>query len=206
MTDFTAFSLLQHTVKRTLGLSVLFAMGIGSASAMLPTPEPELDAPSNRQNLALVQQATVPTTPVVQRQQATPRAQLNAVRTQVQAFLISIDDQGKEILVPVTADTQLQSGNLIEYQGLFTNTSPDRQRHMTVTMTIPDEVKLYGAIDPEFPKASVDGSRFNRTPLRGRVGNEVQEVPLELYKALRWDIVGLGIDETAVVKYRAVVR
>lgn len=173
-----------------------FAM-MGSASAMLPTPEPELDAPTSSQNAAVIQQGSTTQAP----------AQNNgAVAAKVLAFLVAAGDDGKQTLVPITETTQLQKGNVIEYQGHFTNTSADNQRRMTVTMSIPEEVKLLGGIDPEFPSATVDGSAFGPVPLRGRVGNEIQEVPFDYYRGLRWDIEGLGLGETAVVKYQAVVR
>ena len=40
------------------------------------------------------------------------------------------------------ANTRLQSGNVLEYQGYFTNTNTDRVRKMTVTMSIPEQVEL----------------------------------------------------------------
>lgn len=182
----------------TIGATLLSLAAISSASAMLPTPEPELDAPSNSQNAAVVQQATNNTQAAAQGNAA--------VSTKVMAFLVAQDENGQQTLVPVTAQTQLQKGNVIEYQGHFTNNSTDRQRKMTVTMTIPEEVSLMGSISPEFPLASVDGQQYAPAPLRGRVDGQLQEIPLEYYRGLRWDIEALGLGETAVVKYQAVVK
>ncbi|WP_230655753.1 hypothetical protein [Psychrobacter sp. I-STPA10] len=195
------FAMMSRLALATVSATFLSLVTLGSASAMLPTPEPELDAPTNSQNAAVVQQATT-------MQTADPQAvQSNAaVATKLMAFLVAMDDNGQQALVPVTASTQLQKGNVIEYQGHFTNTSTDRQRKMTVTMSIPKEVSLIGSISPEFPLASVDGQIFAPVPLRGRIGGQLQEVPMEYYRALRWDIEGLGLGETAVVKYQAVVR
>ena len=187
----------KHTACAAVSATLLSLAAMGSASAMLPTPEPELDAPSNSQNAAVVQQAT--------NTQSAAQGSA-AVSTKVMAFLVAEDNDGQQTLVPVTAETQLQKGNVIEYQGHFTNNSTDRQRKMTVTMTIPEEVTLVGSISPEFPFASVDGKDYNPAPLRGRVGGQLQEIPLQYYRGLRWDIEALGLGETAVVKYQAVVK
>ena len=177
--------------------TVLSLAMMGSASAMLPTPEPELDAPTSSQNAQIIQQGSTS-------QAATQNN--SAVAAKVLAFLVAAGENGSQTLVPVTESTQLQKGNVIEYQGHFTNTSADNQRRMTVTMSIPNEVKLLGSIDPDYPLATVDGSSFSAVPLRSRVGNDIQEVPLDYYRGLRWNIEGLGLGETAVVKYQALVR
>ena len=129
-----------------------------------------------------------------------------AVNSKITASLISVDTNGQELLVPVNANTRLQSGNVLEYQGYFTNTNADRVRKMTVTMSIPEQVELLRAVSPDFPYGSADGSNFARMPLRGKVDNQLQEIPLKFYKAVRWDLEGVGLNDTVVVKYRARVK
>lgn len=191
-----------RSVSVMVSATLLSLAAMGSASAMLPTPEPELDAPSNSQNAAVVQQATNSASAA----DTSAVGNNAAVATKVMAYLVAMGDDGEQTLVPVTPQTQLQKGNLIEYQGHFTNNSSDRQRKMTVTMTIPEEVTLMGSISPEFPLASVDGQQYAPAPLRGRVAGQLQEIPLEYYRGLRWNIDNLGLGETAVVKYQAVVK
>ncbi|MDE0843688.1 MAG: hypothetical protein OSA85_06460, partial [Psychrobacter pacificensis] len=99
-----------------------------------------------------------------------------------------------------------QSGNVLEYQGYFTNTNADRVRKMTVTMSIPDQVELLGTVAPEFPYGSVDGNNFARMPLRTKVDNQLQDVALKYYKAVRWDLEGVGLNDTVAVRYRARVK
>lgn len=164
----------------------LIGAAVTQASAMLPTPEPALDNP------AAVQAAS--------------NSSAQAVATKVTASLLSVDANGQEKLVPVTANTRLQSGNVIEYQGYFTNTNPDRVRKMTVTMSIPDQVELMGDVSPDFAFASADSSTFARMPLRGQVNGQAQEIPLQYYQALRWDLEGVGLNDTVMVKYRARVK
>ena len=158
------------------------------ASAMLPTPEQAVDS-------SVAVQANT-----------NQGSSAQAVNSKITASLISVDANGEEILVPVNANTRLQSGNVLEYQGYFTNTNADRVRKMTVTMSIPDEVELMRTVAPEFPYGSVDGNNFARMPLRTRVDNQLQDVDMKYYKAVRWDMEGVGLNDTVAVKYRARVK
>ncbi len=185
---FTAWS--GHRLFHVVAGTLIGAVVATQASAMLPTPEPALDGS------AAVQPA------------ATNNGSSNAqaVNSKITASLISVDANGQELLVPVDASTRLQSGNVVEYQGYFTNTNADRVRKMTVTLTIPEQVELLRVVAPEFPYGSADGETFARMPLRGRVDNQLQEIPLQYYKAVRWDIEGVGLNDTVMVKYRAKVK
>ncbi len=184
ITAFTQYRL-SHAVAGLL-VGVLMAT---QASAMLPTPEQTID------NSAMVQTTANNT-----------RSTMQNVNSKVTASLISVDANGQEVLVPVTADTRLQSGNVLEYHGYFTNTNADRVRRMTVTLSIPEQVELLRTVSPDFPYGSADGTSFARMPLRSRVDNQLQEVPLKYYKAIRWDLEGIGLNETVAVKYRARVK
>lgn len=188
---FTAWS--GHRLFQVVAGTLIGAMVVTTqASAMLPTPEPALDGSS------AVKTATNATN--------SGKSNMQAVNTKITASLISVDANGQETLVPVDANTRLQSGNILEYQGFFTNTNADRVRKMTVTLTIPEQVELLRVVSPEFPYGSADGETFARMPLRGRVDNQLQEIPLQYYKAVRWDIEGVGLNDTVMVKYRAKVK
>lgn len=177
-----------HRLFHVVASTLVGAMVVTQASAMLPTPEPALDnSPSALQTSA-----------------ANSNAQ--AINTKITASLVSVDANGNEVLVPVTADTRLRSGNILEYQGFFTNTNADRVRKMTVTMSIPEQVELLGGVMPDFPYGSIDGSAFSRMPLKGRVDGQSQDIPLSYYKAVRWDIEGVGLNDTVMVQYRAKVK
>ena len=77
---------------------------------------------------------------------------------------------------------------------------------MTVTMSIPEQVELLGGVMPDFPYGSVDGNSFARMPLKGNINGQSQEIPLGYYKAVRWDIEGVGLNDTVMVQYRAKVK
>ncbi len=184
---FTAWT--GHRLFHVVAGTLVGVMAVTQATAMLPIPEPALD------NAVVLQSAT-----------NTGNSSVQAVNTKITASLISVNSMGQETLVPVTASTRLQSGNVLEYQGFFTNTNADRVRQMTVTMTIPEQVELLGGVAPDFPYGSADGNNFARMPLRGKVDNQLQEIPLKFYQAVRWDIEGVGLNDTVMVKYRARVK
>ncbi|WP_201576838.1 hypothetical protein [Psychrobacter sp. H8-1] len=183
---FTAWA--GHRLFHVVAGTLVGAMAVTQATAMLPTPEPALDNATTMQSTN------------------NSNSSAQAINTKITASLISVDANGQELLVPVTDKTRLQSGNVLEYQGFFTNTNPDRVRKMTVTLTIPEQVELLRAVSPDFPYGSVDGNTFARMPLRTRVDNQLQEVDLKHYTAVRWDLEGVGLNDTVVVKYRAKVK
>lgn len=177
-----------HRLFHVVAGTLVGVMAVTQASAMLPVPEPALD------------------NEVAAQSTSNSRSNVQAVNSKITASLLGVDANGKETLVPVTANTRLQSGNILEYQGLFTNTNPDRVRKMTVTMSIPEQVEMIGGIAPDFAYGSADGNTFARMPLRANMNGKIQEVPLQYYKAVRWDIDGLGLNDTVMVKYRARVK
>ncbi len=179
-----------HRLFHVVAGTLIGAMVVTQASAMLPTPEQAVDG-------SIATQTATPTN---------SRSSAQAVNSKITASLVSADANGQEVLVPVDANTRLQSGNVLEYQGYFTNTNADRVRKMTVTMSIPDQVELLKTVSPDFPYGSADGDTFARMPLRGKVDNQLQEIPLKYYKAVRWDLEGVGLNDTVVVKYRARVK
>lgn len=174
-----------HRLFHVVAGTLVGAMAVTQASAMLPTPEPTYDP-------VAAQSAT-----------NNGNSSAQAIMSKITASIVSVNANGQETLVPVNDNTRLQSGNILEYQGLFTNKNPDRVRKMTVTMSIPQQVELLGSIAPEFPLASVDGSLFAGMPLRGQVDGQAQEIPLRYYRAVRWDLEGVGLNDTVTVKYRA---
>ncbi|KAF0567677.1 hypothetical protein FQV37_1907 [Psychrobacter nivimaris] len=177
-----------HRLFHVVAGTLIGAMVVTQASAMLPTPEQAVDS-------SMAMQAS-----------ASSNSSAQAVNSRITASLVSVDANGQEVLVPVDTNTRLQSGNVLEYQGYFTNTNADRVRKMTVTMSIPEQVELLKTVAPEFPYGSVDGNSFARMPLRTKVDNQLQDVALKYYKAVRWDLEGVGLNDTVAVKYRARVK
>ncbi|WP_296404067.1 hypothetical protein [Psychrobacter sp.] len=184
------YALTPSRLTKKIAVFSLMIAGSLCAQAMLPTPEPEMSNPSNAQNAAVMQQGQ----------------SANKLISKTVAALVSIDAKGQPALKPIDGNTHLTKGNVIEYHSYFTNNSSDRLRKMDITMSIPEQLKLVGKVSPENAYATVDGQSYNIMPLRAVINGQMQDVPLEFYKNLRWTIEGLGPNETAVVKYRAVVR
>ena len=186
---FSAFS--GHRLFHVVAGTLIGAMVVTQASAILPTPERAVDVDNTMSMQTSADQI---------------KSSAQAVNSKITASLISTDANGQEVLVPVNKNTRLQSGNVVEYQGYFTNTNADRVRKMTVTMSIPEQVELLNTVAPDFPYGSVDGDNFARMPLRTRVDNQLQDVALKHYKAVRWELEGVGLNDTVAVKYRARVK
>lgn len=157
-------------------------------------------------SLAVQIPQSVPTLSPTLNQVAPPVGQSGTgIHSVVHAFIVQNIGM-QETLVPVSATTAIKSGDVLEYQGLFTNNSGQRVRSMDVTLGISDRLELIGGITPSIAWASVDNSRFGHMPIRANIGGQVQELPLSQYKALRWTVEELGLGGTAVVKYRAKVK
>lgn len=136
----------------------------------------------------------------------------NPAASQIQqrllASLVSRDEAGKEVLSPVTAQTRVRSGNIIEYRGYVINISPERVRNLKVSFDLPSNTELMSLSDlsPERAMGSSDGVTFQYMPLKTSINGTLQELPMSYYKAVRWNIEGLGLNEVAEVKYRVRVK
>ncbi|MFB6348446.1 hypothetical protein [Moraxella marmotae] len=174
-------------------LSLSLSALVLAACSAVPTT-----APSTPAKTAPAAAQTPTTTPTV--------ITSNDVDTVMNAFIVRMVD-GQEVLEPVTTDTVIKSGDLIEYQTLLTNNGKDRVRNMLVALSLPKGASFNGHVSPSLgTQASVSDGRFVFMPLRTTVNGVVQNVPFSQYQALRWNIEDLGIGATAVVKYRATIN
>ena len=87
-----------HRLFHVVAGTLVGVMAVTQASAMLPTPEQAVD-----NSVAMQANAN---------QGSSSNAQ--AVNSKITASLISVDTNGQELLVPVNANTRLQSGNVLE--------------------------------------------------------------------------------------------
>ena len=53
---------------------------------------------------------------------------------------------------------------------------------------------------------SMDGANFQYMPLKTNMNGVLQNLPMAYYKAIQWDVAGLGLNEVAMVKYRLKVK
>lgn len=157
----------------------------GTAWAMLPTPDApmqELGIGSNKVRFVQAQDN-------------------QALSSAVYGFLVQAEQ-----LLPITAQTPIRSGDVVEYHAYFTNQSQARIRSMTADIEIPQGTELLGNISPRGAMASTDGVVFGFVPLHSNVNGQVQPVPLAYYKTLRWQLEDIGIGGTAVVQYRVRIK
>lgn len=130
------------------------------------------------------------------------------LETRILASLVAIDPQGQDVLIPLTNQTALKSGNILEYQGHVINHGKDIVRRTTVTLNIPANTELLDSktLSPSRAKGSVDGVSFQYMPLRTNINGVLQNMPNHFYKAVQWEIENLGAGEVATVKYRVKVK
>ena len=180
-------------------ISAAFSLGAMALALSACATAPMGTAPST---------TTQPTVSAVQLPETTPTVVTsNEVGTVMNAFIVRMDN-GQEVLEPVTVQSTIKAGDLIEYQVLLTNNGKDRVRDMRVALSLPQGAEFTGVVSPSMgTQASADGSRFVFMPIRTTAADgSVQNLPFNQYQALRWNIQELGIGATAVVKYRAIIK
>lgn len=220
-------------IMKRLFLMTLLVTAVGQANAVLPTPAnwPPLQnthiVPQPPSSSATPSGATfglgvvgsngvmgVPPTPPYQPPSSPPplnpamtsvpsQAMVNDATAQmvsvvINAFLVRPYGNSEQ-LVPITAGMAVKSNDVVEYRAYYTNRTPDRIRQMTAVLEVPQAVELLGGIEPVIFYASVDGTNYSLMPVGANVAGAN-------YRALRWDISGIGIGGTAMVKYRARIR
>lgn len=192
-----------------LSVLALMVASLGaSATAMAVLPTVALDPVDTNQAAPATATAMPITTMPVTSAAAISAPVANQIQTRILASVVSQDAQGQEVLSPINAQTRLASGNIVEYRGYLTNNSPDRVRTMKVTMAIPANMELVSINDvlPERAYGSMDGANFQYMPLKTNIGGVLQDLPTSYYKAVQWDVPGLGLNEVAMVKYRLKVK
>lgn len=107
-----------------------------------------------------------------------------------------------------SAAKEVKPGDLVVYTASYRNTGKDPVRALVATVPVPSSMEWQGvAADGKNPPslASTDGTTFAPIPLtrkvRGADGKEqVQQVPLHEYRALRWTLPDLAAGAVATVK------
>lgn len=210
-------------LKTTAKFAALLAAGVLSSQAFAVLPTLTADPNSNNAayndyNTGSYTSATAQPvmaspqlTNLISGNQSVPRAPAAnnaALISRVLASVVGRDATGQEALSPITPQTQVASGNVLEYHGYITNQGSERVRNMKVTFDIPANMELISQADlePARARGSVDGVNFQYMPLKMNVGGVLQDVPMSQYRAVQWEIPGLGLNEVAMVKYRLRVK
>lgn len=210
-------------LKTTAKFAALLAAGVLSSQAFAVLPTLTADPNSNNAayndyNTGSYTSATAQPvmaspqlTNLISGDQSVPRAPAAnnaALSSRVLTSVVGRDATGQEALSPITPQTQVASGNVLEYRGYITNQGSERVRNMKATFDIPANMELISQADlePARARGSVDGVNFQYMPLKMNVGGVLQDVPMSQYRAVQWEIPGLGLNEVAMVKYRLRVK
>jgi len=93
--------------------------------------------------------------------------------------------QGITVAQPVT---KVKPNDVIEYRAVYTNNTGKAIKNLTATLPIPPATQFLAKSTPSATLASTDGVNFAAMPLKRKVGNQIVNVPLQDYRALRWTI------------------
>ena len=115
----------------------------------------------------------------------------------------------KEALVDAT---EARPGDTIEYRATYANKGKDLARKLEATLPIPADMQLIGnTARPAGALASLDNQKFEPMPLKRKVKladgrEELRDVPLSEYRALRWQLGDLAAGASQVVSARMQVN
>lgn len=123
------------------------------------------------------------------------------VTLSVQAFMPKAD--GRARAVPAE---QARPGDLLEYRAVYRNVSKGTVRRVEASLPIPPGTvyEVEGPKQDMAPLASLDGQRFEPTPLMRKVTlpdgrQQMQAVPLSRYRHLRWPLGDLPAGKSAAI-------
>lgn len=108
-----------------------------------------------------------------------------------------------------SAADKAKPGDLIQYEATYKNDGQAALHNIGAVVPVPAGlVFIADSGKPASPEASLDGKTFNPTPLTRRVKNaagvtEEQPIPLNEYRALRWNLGELAPGSSTTVMLRA---
>ena len=115
---------------------------------------------------------------------ANTQAAKEPVSVNLNTYLIAQNAEGK-ITEQVTA--------------VYTNNTSGTIKNLVATLPIPAKTQFLVKSAPTKAQASTDGVNFAPMPLKKKVGDQVVNVPLADYRALRWTIAELPAGKSIVV-------
>ena len=118
------------------------------------------------------------------------------VSVELKTFLIGAGTDGKPTSKLVT---KVKPNDVIEYRATYTNNTTAKIKNLAATLPIPVETQFLAKSQPENAEASTDGTHFAPMPLKRKEGNQMVNVPLKDYRALRWTIAELPAGKSVTV-------
>jgi len=127
---------------------------------------------------------------------AETKAAKDPVSVELKTYLISVNSDGKPSAKLVT---KVKPNDIIEYRATYTNNTSGKIKNLAATLPIPAETQFLAKSQPENAQASTDGTNFAPMPLKRKEGNQMVNVPLKDYRALRWTIAELPAGKSVIV-------
>ena len=118
------------------------------------------------------------------------------VSVELKTYLVSASADGKPTAKLVT---KVKPNDIIEYRATYTNNTSGKIKNLAATLPIPAETQFLAKSQPENAQASTDGTNFAPMPLKRKEGNQMVNVPLKDYRALRWTIAELPAGKSVIV-------
>lgn len=95
--------------------------------------------------------------------------------------------------------SEVKPEQIVEYRAVYTNNTAGTIQNLVATLPIPAETQFLVKSAPTKAQASTDGVNFAPMPLKKKVGDQVVNVPLADYRALRWTIAELPAGKSIAV-------
>lgn len=118
------------------------------------------------------------------------------VSVDLKTYLISTASDGKQTAKLVTT---VKPNDIVEYRATYTNNTSGNINNLVATLPLPVETQFLAKSQPENAIASTDGINFSPMPLKRKEGNQVVNVSLKDYRALRWTIAVLPTGKSVTV-------
>lgn len=127
---------------------------------------------------------------------AATKVSKDPVSVELKTYLVSASADEKPTAKLVT---KVKPNDVIEYRATYTNNTAGKIKNLAATLPIPVETQFLGKSQPESAQASTDGMNFSLMPLKRKEGNQMVNVPLKDYRALRWIIAELPAGKSVTV-------
>jgi uncharacterized repeat protein (TIGR01451 family) len=131
------------------------------------------------------------------------------VKVRLTAQRVDKNVHGKET---ISSGESAKPGEIIEYRAVYKNSGAAAARNLLATLPVPAEMEyLSDTASPAAASATTDGVTFSRMPLKrkvklaeGAVAN--REVPVDEYRALRWELKDLAPGTSMSVSARMKIK
>lgn len=127
---------------------------------------------------------------------ANSQATQEPVSVDLNTYLITQNAEGK---VTEQLVSEVKPEQIVEYRAVYTNNTAGTIQNLVATLPIPAETQFLAKSAPTKAQASTDGVNFAPMPLKKKVGDQIVNVPLADYRALRWTIAELPAGKSIAV-------